>query len=134
MRHGRKWTSWASTVLIGAGLTAGTYTGLTRLFCKTPEKVDIIETISRDVDSSISTYEDRKQELVQLRQQIDTVLPKPELEQMIAEEVSSLAPSSIKPIDIARIVKYAADNNILNAEGNRYAALKFYENLQQGGK
>lgn len=135
MRHGRTWTSLASTVLIGAGLTAGTYIGLTRLFGKTPEKVDVVEKVSREVDSSISSYQNSLQGVIQSRQQLDAALPKKELEKLIADEVSSLAPSALKPIDIARIVKYAADNNTLNVEGNRYAALKFYENfVQQGGK
>ncbi len=128
----------ASSILIGA-----TYFGLTQLKgsrygqflnLDSDRSATVVDSVRQDVDTASRAYQQNLASLVQLRKNIDALLPPAELEKMIAEEVASIQPSALKPFDVARIVKYAADNNVFTADGNRYAAARFCENLMQGGR
>jgi len=128
----------ASSILIGA-----TYFGLTQLKgsrygqflnLDSDRSATVVDNVRQDVDTTSKAYQQNLAALVQLRRNIDALLPPAELEKMIVNEVASIQPSALKPFDVARIVKYAADSNAFTADGNRYAAAKFYENLMKGGR
>ena len=125
-----------SSVLIGA-----TYFGLSN-FSKSEygEFIDLgknsVEDVQSKSDAATEVYRQNIQDLISIRKHIDTLLPPARLERLIAEEVGSIPPSQINTMDVARIVKYAADNNVFTPDGNQYAANQFYKNcaVQRGGK
>ncbi len=68
--------------------------------------------------------------LVKVRQEISKALPGKVLVQEINRELSRMPPEYFDPKIVAKLTKYAADNNLFNDIGNAYLAKKFSENLK----
>jgi len=77
------------------------------------------------------------QKMIELRRQINAVLPGKTLADEVNAELRDMPAEYVEKATLARLVNYAADHDVFNAAGDKYLSEKFSENYQKevgGGK
>lgn len=76
-------------------------------------------------------HEQSIEKLVLLRRQINAVLPGRTLAEEVNSELEGMPAEYVAKKTVARLTEYAAEEDILNAEGDKYLSEKFSENYRK---